>query len=165
MPQFDKTSRLRAAGFDAQHPPPQKKRPGRYQPRWGSRGIGARVSVEQEDNWGMSKPVTPSRAPDLTPTGIEYDQRERDGLAHGAKLSPFVEAGEFPALFGRFNRQKLIDIIKTNDGFGWVWWAATKADISHPGFAKALQIIITDPRSAAAVKLQQERDAKRFRSA
>lgn len=140
MPRFDKVSRLKRAGFYVT-------------PR-------ARVSAEQEDNWGMSKP-TPSRAPDLTSTGIVYDQREADGIAHGVKLSLFVDAGEFPALFGRFNRQKLIDIIRTNDGFGWVWWAATKATISHPGFAKALQTIIADPRCAAAVKREQERDAKR----
>lgn len=133
------------------------------EPRSPAYGVRAKVSAEQDINWGTAKPAPAGPAvPDTSVrTGVAYTSEEKAQLAHGLREG-FIWASQFTIAFGKkcFGKS-LMQAAETEQGLGWLVWAATVADIHNPKLRRALDLFMADARVAAAVQVMQDRDAKR----
>lgn len=129
---------------------------------YGGSHAAARVSAEQEINWGNTKPSIPAGKGSTTQewgktlTGIALNSQERQGV-----LTDFKAAAQTELKFTRYIGQTLLNIAQTYDGFSTLYWCWTKAEIRSYGLKQALQKFMTDPRCAEAVQVMKDRDAKR----
>lgn len=131
----------------------------------GGYGPGAKVSAEQELNWGGAASAPRPKAefnPSVSTPGIALTPAEKMGAATGG--TAFSKAANHMILFGRYKGQRIIDAAKTWDGLDFVCWLGFTAKVTTASFREALKTFLEDPRCAAAIEQVKARRNVRGRA-